>query len=179
VSGSMSEHMKDLAKRFYLLLYLFLSQRYEKVEIVFIRHTEKAEEVDEETFFYGQTTGGTLVSSALAAMRSIIAARFDPAEWNIYAAQASDGDNSYRDESTAGHLLEYEILPLCQYFAYIEVGEEEGDSSMSTSPLWSLYEGIRTEQLPLAMRKVCRKNEIFPVFHDLFQKRQAHSKATP
>ncbi|MGK6314746.1 YeaH/YhbH family protein [Neorhizobium sp. DT-125] len=179
VSGSMSEHMKDLAKRFYLLLYLFLSQRYEKVEIVFIRHTEKAEEVDEETFFYGQTTGGTLVSSALAAMRSIVDARFDPTEWNIYAAQASDGDNSYRDEGATGHLLQHEILPLCQYFAYIEVGEEESDSSMSNSPLWSLYESIRSELLPLAMRKVCRKNEIFPVFHDLFQKRQAHSKATP
>ncbi|MGO6907737.1 DUF444 family protein, partial [Rhizobium ruizarguesonis] len=95
VSGSMSEHMKDLAKRFYLLLYLFLSKRYKKVEIVFIRHTDKAEEVDEETFFYGPATGGTLVSSALAAMRAIIAARFDPAEWNIYGAQASDGDNAH------------------------------------------------------------------------------------
>jgi len=171
--------MKDLAKRFYLLLYLFLSQRYEKVEIVFIRHTEKAEEVDEETFFYGQATGGTLVSSALVAMRSIIAARFDPTEWNIYAAQASDGDNSYRDEGPAGHLLKDEILPLCQYFAYIEVDEESGDSSVSNSPLWRLYEGIRSGSATLAMRKVCRKNEIFPVFHDLFQKRTAQTKAVP
>ncbi|CDN52573.1 UPF0229 protein [Neorhizobium galegae bv. officinalis bv. officinalis str. HAMBI 1141] len=179
VSGSMSEHMKDLAKRFYLLLYLFLSQRYEKVEIVFIRHTEKAEEVDEETFFYGQATGGTLVSSALAAMRSIIASRFDPTEWNIYAAQASDGDNSYRDEAPTGHLLRHEILPLCQYFAYIEVDEEGGDSSVSNSPLWRLYESIRSGSATLAMRKVCRKNEIFPVFHDLFQKRSIQTKAVP
>ncbi|MGO8126585.1 DUF444 family protein, partial [Rhizobium ruizarguesonis] len=94
VSGSMSEHMKDLANRFYLLLYLFLSKRYKKVEIVFILHTDNAEEVDEETFFYGPATGGTLVSSALAAMRAIIAARFDPEEWNIYGAKASDGDNA-------------------------------------------------------------------------------------
>ncbi|MFB9947773.1 YeaH/YhbH family protein [Rhizobium puerariae] len=178
VSGSMTEHMKDLAKRFYLLLYLFLTRRYEKVEIVFIRHTEKAEEVDEETFFYGQATGGTMVSSALAAMRTIVAARFDPSEWNIYAAQASDGDNSYRDETATGELLRHAILPLCQYFAYIEVGDEDGDSSVSNSPLWSLYEGIRSDLLPLAMRKVCRKTEIFPVFHDLFQK-QAHSKVEP
>ncbi|APO76582.1 von Willebrand factor A domain-containing protein [Rhizobium etli 8C-3] len=179
VSGSMSEHMKDLAKRFYLLLYLFLSQRYKKVEIVFIRHTDKAEEVDEETFFYGPATGGTLVSSALAAMRAIVAARFDPAEWNIYAAQASDGDNSYSDGTTTGQLLRHEILPLCQYFAYIEVGEEDNDSSVSRSPLWTLYEGIRAEQVPLSMRKVCRRNEIFPVFHDLFQKRDAQSKVAP
>jgi uncharacterized sporulation protein YeaH/YhbH (DUF444 family) len=178
VSASMSEHMKDLAKRFYLLLYLFLSRRYEKVEIVFIRHTEKAEEVDEETFFYGQATGGTLVSSALAAMRAIIAARFDPAEWNIYAAQASDGDNAARDEDPTRHLLESELLPLCQYFAYIEVGEEGGFASMPSS-LWSLYEGIQSSSVPLAMRKVRHKGEIFPVFHDLFQKRQAPTKATP
>jgi uncharacterized sporulation protein YeaH/YhbH (DUF444 family) len=179
VSGSMSEHMKDLAKRFYLLLYLFLSQRYEKVEIVFIRHTEKAEEVDEETFFYSPATGGTLVSSALAVMRSIVAARFDPTEWNIYAAQASDGDNSYSDGALTGQLLQQEILPVCQYFAYIEVGEEDGDSSMSRSPLWTLYQGIRSAALPLAIRKVCRRNEIFPVFHDLFQKKAAKAGATP
>jgi uncharacterized sporulation protein YeaH/YhbH (DUF444 family) len=179
VSGSMSEHMKDLAKRFYLLLYLFLSQRYKKVEIVFIRHTDKAEEVDEETFFYGPATGGTLVSSALAAMRAIVAARFDPAEWNIYAAQASDGDNSYSDGTMTGQLLRHEILPLCQYFAYIEVGEEDSDSSISRSPLWTLYEGIRSEQVPLSMRKVCQRNEIFPVFHELFQKRDAQSKVAP
>ncbi|GAA3072664.1 YeaH/YhbH family protein [Rhizobium viscosum] len=179
VSGSMSEHMKDLAKRFYLLLYLFLSQRYEKVEIVFIRHTEKAEEVDEETFFYSPATGGTLVSSALAVMRSIVAARFDPTEWNIYAAQASDGDNSYSDGALTGQLLQQEILPACQYFAYIEVGEEDGDSSMSRSPLWTLYQEIRSAALPLAMRKVCRRNEIFPVFHDLFQKKAAKAGATP
>ncbi|GLR59378.1 YeaH/YhbH family protein [Rhizobium leguminosarum] len=177
VSGSMSEHMKDLAKRFYLLLYLFLSKRYKKVEIVFIRHTDKAEEVDEETFFYGPATGGTLVSSALAAMRGIIAARFDPAEWNIYGAQASDGDNAHSDGNLTGQLLR-EILPLCQYFAYIEVGEEGGDSSISRSPLWMLYDGIRSE-LPLSMRKVCRRSEIFPVFHDLFQKRDAQSRVTP
>lgn len=178
VSGSMSEHMKDLAKRFYLLLYLFLSQRYKKVEIVFIRHTDKAEEVDEETFFYGPATGGTLVSSALEAMRRIVAARFDPAEWNIYAAQASDGDNSYSDGTRTEQLLRHEILPLCQYFAYIEVDEESGISTSSRSPLWMLYDGLRQTAMPLSMRKVCRKNEIFPVFHDLFQKRGSEKVAT-
>ncbi len=97
VSGSMSEHMKDLAKRFYMLLYIFLTRRYRHVEIVFIRHTDQAEEVDEETFFRSPATGGTMVSSALEAMRRIVATRYRPADWNIYAAQASDGDNSYAD----------------------------------------------------------------------------------
>src|SRR3982075_615122 len=105
VSGSMSEHMKDLAKRFYMLLYVFLKRRYLHVEIVFIRHTDRAEEVDEDTFFHGPASGGTLVSSALQAMNDIVRARFRPADWNIYAAQASDGDNSISDGEGAGRIL--------------------------------------------------------------------------
>src|SRR6185437_10475493 len=76
VSGSMSEHMKDLAKRFYMLLYVFLKRRYRHVEIVFIRHTDRAEEVDEDTFFHGPASGGTLVSSALKEMHDIVRSRF-------------------------------------------------------------------------------------------------------
>src|SRR5258707_731896 len=126
VSGSMSEHMKDLAKRFYMLLYVFLMRRYRHVEIVFIRHTDRAEEVDEDTFFHGPASGGTLVSSALATMHDIVRSRFRPADWNIYAAQASDGDNSYADGDVAGRLLIEKILPVTQFFAYLEVGEAGG-----------------------------------------------------
>jgi uncharacterized sporulation protein YeaH/YhbH (DUF444 family) len=64
VSGSMSESMKDLAKRFFLLLHVFLGRRYKQVDLVFIRHTEVAEEVNEEVFFTDPRTGGTVVSSA-------------------------------------------------------------------------------------------------------------------
>ena len=105
VSGSMSEHMKDLAKRFYTLLYLFLTRRYKRVEIVFIRHTHAAEEVDEDTFFHSPASGGTVVSSALEEMRRIVAARYRPEDWNIYAAQASDGDNTRSDEAETMRLL--------------------------------------------------------------------------
>jgi uncharacterized sporulation protein YeaH/YhbH (DUF444 family) len=143
VSGSMSEHMKDLAKRFYMLLYIFLTRRYRHVEIVFIRHTDQAEEVDEETFFRSPATGGTLVSSALEAMRQIVVARYRPADWNIYAAQASDGDNSYTD-GTAKGLLKDAILPVSQYFAYLEVGDE-GSGSTSDSALWTLYRRLHSE----------------------------------
>ena len=111
VSGSMSEHMKDLAKRFYMLLYVFLKRRYRHVEIVFIRHTDRAEEVDEDTFFHGPASGGTLVSSALKEMHDIVRSRFRPADWNIYAAQASDGDNSYADGEAVSRLLTEMISP--------------------------------------------------------------------
>jgi uncharacterized sporulation protein YeaH/YhbH (DUF444 family) len=178
VSSSMSEHMKDLAKRFYMLLYIFLTRRYRHVEIVFVRHTDRAEEVDEETFFRSPATGGTLVSSALETMRQIVVARYRPEDWNIYAAQASDGDNSYTDGDATQRLLKDAILPVSQYFAYLEVGEE-GSSSSSDSALWSLYERLRSEGAPLSMRKVNRRSEIFPVFHDLFQRRQARGRVAP
>jgi uncharacterized sporulation protein YeaH/YhbH (DUF444 family) len=180
VSGSMTEHMKDLAKRFYMLLYVFLKRRYRHVEIVFIRHTDRAEEVDEQTFFYGPASGGTLVSSALQAMHDIVRTRFRPADWNIYAAQASDGDNSYADGEVTGRLLTDMILPVTQFFAYLEVGQEHGLSyEMPNSALWTLYEGLRANGAQLSMRKVNERSEIFPVFHDLFQRRGPQERAAP
>jgi uncharacterized sporulation protein YeaH/YhbH (DUF444 family) len=177
VSGSMSEHMKDLAKRFYMLLYIFLTRRYRHVEIVFIRHTDQAEEVDEETFFRGPATGGTLVSSALEAMRQIITTRYRPEDWNIYAAQASDGDNSYADGAATERLLGEAILPVSQYFAYLEVGDP-GSGSVSDSALWTLYQRLRSDGALLSMRKVSRRSEIFPVFHDLFQRREGRERVS-
>ena len=178
VSGSMSEHMKDLAKRFYMLLYVFLKRRYQHVEIVFIRHTDRAEEVDEETFFYGPASGGTLVSSALQAMHDIVRSRFRPADWNIYAAQASDGDNSVADGEVAGRLLMEKILPVSQFFAYLEVAESASNPYyMSESSVWTLYQRLRNGGAPLSMRKVNARNQIFPVFHDLFQRRGKQEKA--
>jgi uncharacterized sporulation protein YeaH/YhbH (DUF444 family) len=180
VSGSMSEHMKDLAKRFYMLLYVFLTRRYRHVEIVFIRHTDRAEEVDEETFFHGPASGGTMVSSALEAMHEIVRARFRPSDWNIYAAQASDGDNSLADNALTGRLLTDMILPVCQFFAYLEVGEASGSTfEMPDSSLWTLYQRLRGEGAPLSMRKVANRSEIFPVFHELFQRRRNQEKAAP
>jgi uncharacterized protein len=149
------------------------------VEIVFIRHTERAEEVDEETFFRSPATGGTLVSSALEAMRRIVAERYRPADWNIYAAQASDGDNSYADGAVTGRLLKDAILPVTQFFAYLEVGEAgEHRTGMPDSPLWTVYERLRIEGQQLSMRKVSNRSEIFPVFHELFQRR-GQERAAP
>jgi uncharacterized protein len=172
VSGSMSEHMKDLAKRFFMLLYIFLTRQYRRVDIVFIRHTHQAEEVDEETFFRSTATGGTQVSSALEVMRKIVAERYPAADWNIYGAQASDGDNDYSDNAITQRLLTTSILPASQYFAYLEVGETGSFRSSATS-LWALYEHIRAANPLLSMRKVSHRSEIFPVFQDLFQRRPA------
>lgn len=175
VSGSMTEHMKDLAKRFYMLLYLFLNRRYVHVDIVFIRHTHEAKEVDEQTFFYSTETGGTVVSTALAEMTKIVKARYSPHDWNIYAAQASDGDNTNSDNGTAIGLLTAAILPVCQYFAYIEVGAEYKDWLGRETDLWRTYKSVAA--LNMAMRKVRNRAQIFPVFRELFSREKSHVQA--
>jgi uncharacterized sporulation protein YeaH/YhbH (DUF444 family) len=174
VSGSMTEGMKDLAKRFYLLLHLFLTRRYKHVEVVFIRHTHEAKVVDEETFFRSPETGGTVVSTALEEMLKVMEARYSPADWNIYAAQASDGDNITADNQHTADLLASRVLPACQYFAYLEVGREDEGGPIGFMPreteLWRTYGKLREADPRLAMRKVRHRRDIYPVFRDLFRK---------
>lgn len=180
VSGSMTEHMKDLAKRFYILLHIFLTRRYRHVEIVFIRHTDKATEVDEETFFGSRETGGTLVSSALVEMKRVITERYDPNDWNIYAAQASDGDNVSSDGPTSTELLRAHILPACQHFAYLEVGDENGPRAgfvEHRTTLWRTYEALAKSGGAIAMRKVNHRRDIYPVFRELFGRKDARAEA--
>ncbi len=172
VSGSMTAHMKDLAKRFYKLLYLFLSRRYKRVEIVFIRHTHVAREVDEETFFSSTESGGTVVSTALEEMARVLRARYPREQWNIYAAQASDGDNMPADNPHAVALLEKVILPACQYFANLEVGPEDERYGGATE-LWRAYQRLGQSGQPIAMRKVNHRSQIYPVFRQLFSRDKA------
>ncbi|MBU0602529.1 MAG: YeaH/YhbH family protein [Gammaproteobacteria bacterium] len=163
VSGSMDEARKDLAKRFFILLYLFLTRHYEKIDIVFIRHHTQAQEVDEHDFFHATETGGTVVSSALVLMEEVIRARYPRGEWNIYGAQASDGDNWHDDSPRCRELLQNNILPLCRYFAYIQVVEQEQN-------LWYEYAALAQESETFAMRKASEIDQIYPVFRDLFRK---------
>jgi uncharacterized sporulation protein YeaH/YhbH (DUF444 family) len=166
VSGSMDEARKELSKRFFILLYLFLTRHYEKIEIVFIRHHTQAQEVDEQNFFHARETGGTVVSSALVLMEEIIRARYDPGQWNIYGAQASDGDNWHHDSGRCRELLADKILPLCRYYAYVQVAEEEQN-------LWEEYTQLLEGQRHFAMRKATSAAQIYPVFRDLFKKEGA------
>ena len=170
VSASMDERKKDLAKRFFTLLYLFLTRKYEHVELVFISHTDEAEEVDEDTFFYDQRSGGTVVLSALELMRAVVTARFPVGEWNIYAAQASDGDAFGADAGKSTRFLREQLLPLTRYFAYIETPEEEYSRK---SPLWAEYEELQGEEDNFAMKRVSQPQDIYPVFRDLFAKENA------
>ena len=166
VSGSMDEARKELSKRFFILLYLFLTRHYEKIDLVFIRHHTQATEVDEEGFFHARETGGTVVSSALVLMEEIIRARYNPSEWNIYGAQASDGDNWHHDSGRCRELLSEKLLPLVRYYAYVQVAEEEQN-------LWQEYLQLQDVHKHFAMRKATEPAHIYPVFRDLFKKEGA------
>ncbi len=163
VSGSMDEQRKDLAKRFFILLYLFLKRNYERIEVVFIRHHTRAEEVDEETFFHSTESGGTVVSSALELMRKVMTERYSPSEWNIYGAQASDGDNWTDDSPKCRKILGDDILTKVRYFAYIQVAPEEQN-------LWLEYAQLALSEPHFALKKVESSADIYPVFRELFEK---------
>jgi len=173
VSASMDEDMKALAKRFFLLLHLFLERHYDNVEVVFIRHTQHAEEVDEQTFFEGRQTGGTVVSSALKEMLRVARARYPLSDYNIYVAQASDGDNVRSDIETCINLLNDRILPITQYMAYVEINPSmrgrRNIARRGESDLWHGYSELADRRPNLAMRRISEASDIFPVFRDLFK----------
>jgi len=169
VSGSMDEQKKDTAKRFFILLYLFLTRAYEKIEVVFVRHHTQASEVNEHDFFHARDTGGTVVSSALKLVKEIIDDRFPTNDWNIYIAQASDGDNWDSDSVTCKELLISQIMPLCQYYAYIEITEGQPQN------LWHEYQKVMAVCKHFAMRNIRTPADIYPVFRDLFKRTMANA----
>jgi uncharacterized sporulation protein YeaH/YhbH (DUF444 family) len=177
VSGSMGEREKDLAKRFYMLLHLFLKRRYKRVDIVFIRHTHDAQEVDEQEFFYSRQSGGTIVSTALDKMLEIQRERYASADWNIYAAQASDGYTQSGDARRCVEMLNNDIMPLCQYYAYIEILDEREmevfASEESGAELWRAYRTVADGWPNFATKRISKPADIFPVFHELFKKTEA------
>lgn len=180
VSGSMGEREKDLAKRFFMLLHLFLKRRYERLDIVFIRHTHDAQEVDEHTFFYSRQSGGTIVSTALEEMQKIVHERYATGEWNIYAAQASDGYTQTGDASRCVDLLNQELMPICQYYAYIEILDEREmevfSSEESGAELWRAYRTVAKDWKNFATKRIAKPADIFPVFRELFSKDGAEQK---
>lgn len=169
VSGSMGQREKDLAKRFFVFLYMFLERKYEKVEIVFIRHHEVADEVDEETFFSSKESGGTVVSSALQLTKDIIKSRYNVNDWNVYTAQVSDGDNYSNDAQNTLKLIT-EILPLVQHYAYVEITSAYHSIPMAGTDLWKTYREAAVDSPHLNMKQVKEIADIWKVFKDLFKK---------
>jgi uncharacterized protein len=145
-------------------LYLFLTRHYEKIDIVFIRHHTQAQEVDEQNFFHSTETGGTVVSSALVLMEEIARTRYPTSEWNIYGAQASDGDNWHHDSGRCRELLANQIVAAVPLLRLCASGRRR------TKPVGRVRGPGRRVAKNFAVRKATEASQIYPVFRDLFKK---------
>ena len=164
VSGSMDESKKETAKRFFILLYLFLTRAYDKIEVVFIRHHTSASEVDEYEFFHSRESGGTVVSSALHLLMKVMHERYPSSDWNSYVAQASDGDNWDNDSVLCRQLMINSVMQAVQYYAYVEITDGEPQN------LWQEYTRVLDHHPHFAMQKIESPADIYPVFRELFKK---------
>lgn len=176
VSASMGEREKELSKRFFLLLYLFLERKYEKVDVVFIRHHTTAIECSEEEFFQSKETGGTIVSSGIELAGKILKERYPASDWNAYVAQASDGDNFTSDLPVLENILVNQILPIVKFYTYVEIAglyEQQRsfwNTSTGRSGMWALYESLHSSWGNLVSKRVAEASEIIPVFREFFSK---------
>jgi len=158
-SGSMDTMKKYLARSFFFLLYQFISTRYRNVEIVFIAHHTEASEVTEEEFFHKGESGGTFISSGYAKALEIIAARYHPSLWNLYAFHCSDGDNFDSDNPAALKDAE-ELAEICNLFGYGEIkplGSRYYESSML-----NVFRRIQAPNFHTVL--IERKEDIWPSF---------------
>jgi sporulation protein YhbH len=158
-SGSMDTMKKYLARSFFFLLYQFISTRYRNVEIVFIAHHTEASEVTEEEFFHKGESGGTFISSGYAKALEIIAERYHPSLWNLYAFHCSDGDNFDSDNPAALKDAE-ELAEICNLFGYGEIkplGSRYYESSML-----NVFRRIQAPNFHTVL--IERKEDIWPSF---------------
>ena len=168
VSASMTEEHKDLAKRFFMLLNLFVSRKYKRVDCVFIRHHILATECTEEDFFNNKENGGTIVSSAFKLSKEIVDDRYSPNEWNIYFAQASDGDNFDHDNEELKNIIANDILPITQYFSYIQVGQKR-HGYYNSGNLLQEYVSLQAKNKNMVTKHIEDTSDIYPVFREIFK----------
>jgi len=172
-SFSMGEFEKNIAKKFFLLLYLFLHKVYEKVEVIFISHTQEAREVTEHEFFYGQESGGTVVSSGLKLVKEIIDTRINSDTTNIYISQASDGDNWKADDEISLEIVE-DLLTKVQYFAYIQTEETrraETKEMYGINDLIKTYQPLTEKYKNFKTKHVSDATQVYPVLRELFERK--------
>jgi len=182
-SGSMGEREKTLARKFFTLYYMFVQNKFEKPDVVFISHTDVAKEVDEQTFFNTRENGGTVVSSALSLANNIIRKRYDPSQTNIYICQASDGDNYDSDNKNCIDLINNKLTPMIQHFMYIEIRRNSdfsngllGMAGGSRWGLWNAYQDIENQNPYFDMEILTEEHHVIPTFRKVFKKRGDENK---
>jgi sporulation protein YhbH len=164
-SGSMGTVKKYLARSFYFLLYQFVRQKYQQVEVVFIAHHTEAKEVSEEDFFHKVESGGTYISSGYKKALELIDERYHPSLWNIYAFHCSDGDNFYSDNDRAIESA-IELCKKCNLFGYGEI-KPSGSAYYSGSMLEILGK-IQEENFQMVV--IERKEDLWSAFKSFLTK---------
>jgi uncharacterized protein len=164
-SGSMGTVKKYLARSFYFLLYQFVRQKYQNVEVVFIAHHTEAKEVTEDEFFHKVESGGTYISSGYRKALEIINDRYHPSLWNIYAFHCSDGDNFYSDNERAVAAAE-ELCKVCNLFGYGEI-KPSGSAYYSGSML-EVFSQVKQENFQMVV--IERKEDLWPGFRSFLTK---------
>jgi sporulation protein YhbH len=158
-SGSMDTMKKYLARSFFFLLFQFIVTKYRNVEIVFIAHHTEASEVGEDEFFRKGESGGTFISSGYQKGLDIIASRYHPSLWNIYAFHCSDGDNFDSDNPAALRSAK-ELADVCNLFGYGEIkplGSRYYESSML-----NVFRRLEADNFQTVL--IERKEDIWPSF---------------
>lgn len=165
VSGSMQEAQRRLAKMFFFFALHGIRRQYQKVEIVFVAHTDDAWEFNEEQFFQVTGGGGTHASSAFRACGEILRTRFDPSRYNAFLFYGSDGENAYDDHEAAAASLN-EIAPLLNYAGYVEV-TPQGQSMMQTE-ITALFSDLQRRKLPAAAMPVSTQEDVWRAIRRFF-----------
>jgi uncharacterized sporulation protein YeaH/YhbH (DUF444 family) len=166
ISGSMDEDKKRMARKFFSLQYAFIHRKYPNTDLVFIAHTEKAQEMTEEEFFSTRKSGGTMVSPAYALAHDIIKERYNANETNLYLSQASDGDNWDSDNVNCIKELEQSgLIDKLRHMSYAQVGESYGGYSIVN--LWSTIASLRLKKI--SMVKIMNDTAVFDAFRQIYQ----------
>jgi sporulation protein YhbH len=147
VSGSMGNEQKDIVRIESFWIDAWIRAHYHGIANRYIVHDAAAAEVDRETFYTTRESGGTRISSAYELAAKMIAAEYDPDEWNIYCFHFSDGDNwGGGDDDRCYDLLKERLLPTVNLFGYGQVESRYGSGQF----LESLRDNVEDEKLVLS-----------------------------
>ena len=166
VSGSMGEEQKELVRLESFWIDTWLRKNYEGIESRYIVHDVAAREVDKHTFYHLREDGGTKISSAYKACKTLLDQHYSPDEWNIYLFHFSDGDNSSEaDSRDCIKLLKEQLLPVCNMFGYCQVASAYGSGNFINV----LHEHVKKEPRVLTSR-VNSKDDIYDSIKTFFGK---------
>jgi len=171
ISGSMTKERQKLAKTFYFWMIQFIKRRYKRIKIHCIAHDTKAVFVSEDEFFRTSDAGGTLCSSAFEAAYNHMSVNYDPASWNIYAVEFSDGDNWGEDNNKCIEHIK-KMLPLCSMIGYGEVSESEIPSWSTRGLLSSLIKNSFSKEKKVICVNITNDEEVFPALQSFFGVKQ-------